>query len=698
MNTARSPNSSPHLNGQGSAAETVPLRIDLSAINAVERAEHGLAALRATAADDHERRASLLAALAIAQSLSDPERVPETLADAAQAAERAGTPVAAVHLAMARYAIDLSPEALPCRIEFADTAMTLLALPECDDIRADLLPLAYFMHLGSLMESGDTDALDAALSPEVHLTDLFSQVLHTRYALWFRCARATMDGQLPLAEKLAHEGHALALAHDDIDAEYVWAGQMAIIRWMQGRISEMESVFVQARRADPTEPIWAASVAWIWSHQGRTTAARGLIESLPDMSESPRGRNWLAALAILAEVAADIGSDELVERLRQTLLPFADRVVSAGLGIVCWGTAARPLALLARRQGRHDEARSRYRDAIALCSRIGAQAWLAQAQVEYGALELERGNVVAARSLADESASAAYHLGLHAVEQRARRLLEVIEAAPSDDANSLDRQIRTAVYPAIGGLPASLQPPDAPRITVLGEFTVTPPDSAPAVWRSRKARTLLQILVAQRGAPLSRESAMHLLWPDIDPDRLRNRFSVALTAIRRALDPEREHPADTYIVADAEVLRLREDRLSVDVEDFLSLAESARTVDTDPAERGRLLRSTVAAYSGEAFPDEPYAAWAQPLRRQAHLAFFATAHALAELAADAGDHLERSELYRRILQMDPYDQQAHEGLITALMDLGATGHVTAAREERDRRMAELGLPGFGNGG
>src|SRR5690606_27090212 len=145
---------------------------------------------------------------------------------------------------------------------------------------------------------------------------------------------------------------------------------------------------------------------------------------------------------------------------------------------------ARPLALLARRQGRHDEARVRYREAIALCSKIGAQAWLAQAQAEYGALELEHGNVAAARSLAKESASAAHHLGLRVVELTAHRLLALIAATP---ANSIDlpssparvSQARTAVAsaPTLSLAPSRSEP--APRVTVLGDFTVTPPGMGP---------------------------------------------------------------------------------------------------------------------------------------------------------------------------------------------------------------------------
>lgn len=696
----------------------VLFHLDLSAQRAGERARECRQALEKTP-EASERRAALLAVLAVAQSFTTPEQAERTVTQAEQVADLIGSPGARVYTLLARFAMDLSPQSLERRSALAGEALALLDTPECAGLRPHLLPVAYFVHLGVLMESGNIRALDEALSPELHLTDQLAEVLHSRYAVWFRCARASMDGQLKLAERLADEGHGLAIAAGDVDAEYVWAGQIAIIRWMQGRVSEMEPLFLHARQADPAEPVWAAAVAWIWSHQGRAEAARGLIESLPDVDVFVRGRNWLAAVAILAELAAEVGSPELVERLRQALAPFADRVVPIGLGVTCWGTVARPLALLARRQGRPDEARRQYLAAVDLCSRIGAQAWLAQAQVELAALTAEQGEVGSARRLATESVAAARHLGLRAVEQRADRLLGRIDA-DATEASAPPPAVSTPGWPArIRAIPAHASPADPavtgrtqqlppkaeeseyvpqrhdlPRITVLGGFSVTSGDGVVAAWKSRKARTLLKMLLARRGAALARESAMELLWPGQDPRLLRNRFAVATTAVRKALDPHRRQPSDGFLVANEQVLRLRVERLSVDVEDFLMLAERARTAPaaaSGPDSREQLLRRAAAGYTGDAFADEPYAAWAEQVRRQAHLAFFSVSHALAEVVAGQDDQLGRVQLYRGILAKDPFDLHAHDGLVDALSELGAAAHIAAAQQERQRRIAELGI-------
>ena len=58
-----------------------------------------------------------------------------------------------------------------------------------------------------------------------------------------------------------------------------------------------------------------------------------------------------------------------------------------------------------------------------------------------------------------------------------------------------------------------------------------------AAWQSRKARDLLKLLVARRGHPMTREAAAEAMWPGEDPEPLGNRLSVALSTIRKVLDP-----------------------------------------------------------------------------------------------------------------------------------------------------------------
>src|SRR5699024_6758362 len=123
---------------------------------------------------------------------------------------------------------------------------------------------------------------------------------------------------------------------------------------------------------------------------------------------------------------------------------------------------------------------------------VGAQAWLAQAQIELAALHRERGQGAAAEQLATEALTAARHLRLRGVEQQADRLLGTrISREPETDRSTRRRTLpghAALTDPAASDVPAEtdgespgtssyLDGPghvhdDAPRITVLGTFSV----------------------------------------------------------------------------------------------------------------------------------------------------------------------------------------------------------------------------------
>ena len=99
------------------------------------------------------------------------------------------------------------------------------------------------------------------------------------------------------------------------------------------------------------------------------------------------------------------------------------------------------------------------------------------------------------------------------------------------------------------------------RARCLGAFRVFGTVSVPpTAWQSKKARTLLKILVARRGRSTTRELLMETLWPDDDPAKLANRLSVALATVRAVLDPDKPHAADHFITADKDAIRLDLDR------------------------------------------------------------------------------------------------------------------------------------------
>ncbi len=223
----------------------------------------------------------------------------------------------------------------------------------------------------------------------------------------------------------------------------------------------------------------------------------------------------------------------------------------------------------------------------------------------------------------------------------------------------------------------------------MGAFEVVR-DQTSAQWPSRKARDLLKLLVARRGRPTARELLMDNLWPDDDPGRCGNRLSVALSTIRTALDPYRRYSPDHFVSTDKYVVMLA--NVTIDVEVFLAAAREAQLrYERDEPDAMTALALAEAAYAGEFLAEDPRQEWAVSLRELARASYLDLVRTLASASARSADY-ERAQTYQLLaLERDPFDEQAHLGLITALSRTGK--HDRARRQYRDyqRQMNRIGI-------
>src|SRR5690625_1545236 len=156
-----------------------------------------------------------------------------------------------------------------------------------------------------------------------------------------------------------------------------------------------------------------------------------MLQSIGPIDELPRDRHWLAGLAILGEVVSKLGPSEVAEEIYEALLPYENQLAPIGLGVTTWGPVSRCLAQLAHRLARYEAAEKHYRDAINLCSALGAQVWLAQSQMGLaGVLYDRRHTLQKVRDLAEQSVRAAAHSRLQPTELPARKPLQPPPAPP----------------------------------------------------------------------------------------------------------------------------------------------------------------------------------------------------------------------------------------------------------------------------
>jgi DNA-binding SARP family transcriptional activator len=248
---------------------------------------------------------------------------------------------------------------------------------------------------------------------------------------------------------------------------------------------------------------------------------------------------------------------------------------------------------------------------------------------------------------------------------------------------------------AAEGVPVDAPAPgvaDVPELRTLGRFEVTVggrPLPA-AAWQSRRARDLLRILVVRRGRPVPRGELCELLWPDADPARTGHRLSVLLSIVRGVLDPDRARAADHYLVTDAAAIALDVTHVRVDVLDFLAaVAHGRRLLERGATGEARtVLAAAVRDYPADVFEDEPYDAWAEPLREQARAAHLAALRLLAEAH---GTGTAAVDCLLRLLAVDPYDEAAHRALVRTLAAAGQHGEARRAFARYRAAMREIGV-------
>jgi DNA-binding SARP family transcriptional activator len=385
------------------------------------------------------------------------------------------------------------------------------------------------------------------------------------------------------------------------------------------------------------------------------------------------------SLVLTAPATAGAVAQEASERATPSLAPFA----------------LTALARVALVEGDRGTAAERARQAAAAARSAHADDLLAEA-LELGAQCVD--DDLEAAAMLTEAAAIWRAGGAEPGVARVEVLLATLtsaDAAARARARDAARRLRSLGVTHRDGQPLGTDA-RAVAINVLGGFAVTV-DGAPvplSAWRSRQARTLVKVLAARRGRPVTRDALCELLWPNDDPGRTGHRLSVLLATVRGVLDPERRWPADRHITAGPTGLALDLRHVSVDADDLIHDAELAAAL-LDEGEEDRaadLLTGVDARYAGDAFEDDPGEEWAEALREEARSAWAGSVRRLVALRGRSGRPGDCHPLLVRLLTADPYDEQTHRLLVRTLTRTGRHGEARRAFERWTRAMREIEAP------
>jgi hypothetical protein len=302
-----------------------------------------------------------------------------------------------------------------------------------------------------LLELDDLVGADIALKALERTADTSPDPRARAYLALQRARRSAIEGSYGEAEQSNAEAKAVGDTLGDRMLDLLAVAQLAMLRWTQGRMGEVETVVRRFADAAPAIVGWRAAVARIHCELGRDAEARRELERLDQQgfASLPRYNGWLNMIALLSEVCAHLGDAPRARTLYQLLVPFERRnVVTAQC--VFDGPASRYLGIFATTYGDWETALRHFEHARERSLRQGSRPFVALVAIDEAAMRIARGapgDGPRAVSLLTQAESIAAELGMDRVVERARRMRTGLGDVEPDEATVV---VDEPAAPAIG--------------------------------------------------------------------------------------------------------------------------------------------------------------------------------------------------------------------------------------------------------
>jgi DNA-binding SARP family transcriptional activator len=282
--------------------------------------------------------------------------------------------------------------------------------------------------------------------------------------------------------------------------------------------------------------------------------------------------------------------------------------------------------------------------------------------------------------------------------EHAAEHLDLAMALATECGLDTDRLLRglPELWPSARSEPvtATAQPP-RPTVRCLGGFELRL-DGEPVALGSLKPRcqALLRLLAMYGGRPVHREALIDALWPNADQAAGMRGLQVAVSTLRRFLEPDAGRGEASLLVREGQTYRLAlPEPTDADVVAFSrALVEARAATATGEARTAeRALERALDAYGGDLLPEDGPAEWVVGEREhfRAEAAEAAATLAALQLARDAA--MSAAATCKRGLAIDHYRDPLWRLLVDAYEHAGEYAAAEKARRGYSAMLAELGL-------
>lgn len=226
------------------------------------------------------------------------------------------------------------------------------------------------------------------------------------------------------------------------------------------------------------------------------------------------------------------------------------------------------------------------------------------------------------------------------------------------------------------------------RIELMGRLRVIQGDRILTRFRTRKTGGLFAYMAFYAGRRHFREELMELFWPESDPALGRRSLRMALSSLRRQLEPPGTPPG-SVILADRSFAWLNPEACVTDVTEFEQALRAAERADGSE-ERVQQLTRAVELYQGELLPGF-FEEWVLQERQRLAEAYFQALEWCIVHLEQRGDLPRALQIARRAVAADPLREGAHRELMRLYVAVGQPAAALRQYRELERILQrELG--------
>ena len=228
------------------------------------------------------------------------------------------------------------------------------------------------------------------------------------------------------------------------------------------------------------------------------------------------------------------------------------------------------------------------------------------------------------------------------------------------------------------------------QITLLGTVAARNGSLSITRFRTRQTAMLLACLAYSPARSHSREELADRLWPDEPAESSRTNLRVALSSLRRQMEPPGV-PSGSVLVADRASICLRSEAFATDVAAFQAALRVP--VGEEPLSvRAERLRGAISAYGGEFLPGA-YDDWVLGAREALATQYGRALEQLLETWEALGQEEEAQHCAQSLIASDPLEEKGYLALMRLALRAGEPALALREFDRMERLLdRELGVP------